>query len=54
MTRGWCTSELGLPLVGLARDPRDYPLSRHASAFGSHIVFGLTVEAFRRAIRGRR
>jgi hypothetical protein len=46
--------ELGLPLLGLARDPREYPLSRHASALGSHLVFGLTVEAVRRAIRGNR
>ena len=46
--------EIGLPAAGLARHPASYPLSRHASAFGSHIVFGLTVEAVRRAMRGRR
>ena len=29
-------------------------LQRHASALGTHLVFGVTVEAFRRAIRGTR
>jgi putative membrane protein len=44
--------EIGMPLAGFASDPRDYPLSRHASALGSHIVFGLTVEGVRRLLRG--
>jgi putative membrane protein len=44
--------EAALPLTGLADSPADYPPSRHASALGSHLVFGLTVEAVRRAIRG--
>jgi hypothetical protein len=44
--------EIGMPLAGFASDPREYPLSRHASALGSHIVFGLTVEAVRRLLRG--
>lgn len=43
--------ELGLPILGLARDPREYPISRHASAFGSHIVYGVTTELVRRALR---
>ena len=45
--------ELGLPLVGLARKPTDYPASRHLAAFASHLIFGLTVEAVRRQLRGR-
>jgi hypothetical protein len=45
--------ELGLPAAGLAAPPQNYPLSRHAAAFGSHIVFGLTVECVRRMLRGR-
>jgi hypothetical protein len=43
--------EIGLPAAGLARNPATYPLSRHAAALGSHIVFGVTVEAVRRALR---
>ena len=44
--------EIGVPLAGFASDPRDYPLSRHAAALGSHVVFGLTVEGIRRLLRG--
>ena len=44
--------EIGVPLAGFASDPRHYPLSRHAAALGSHIVFGLTVECVRRLLRG--
>lgn len=46
--------EAALPLTGLSAPPTEYPLSRHASALGTHLVFGLTVEAVRRAVRGRR
>lgn len=50
----WVTAdELALPALGLAQRPFEYPPSRHASALGSHLVFGLTVEAVRRALRGR-
>lgn len=45
--------ELGLPALGLARKPTEYPLSRHASAFASHLVFGLAVEGVRRLLRGK-
>jgi putative membrane protein len=44
--------ELGLPLVGLARKPTDYPAARHLAAFASHLVFGLATEAVRRQLRG--
>lgn len=44
--------EIGMPLLGLSESPAELPLSRHASALGSHLVFGLTVEAVRRMFRG--
>ena len=44
--------EIGLPLSGLSKKPADYPASRHFSSFGSHLVFGLTTEVVRRALRG--
>ena len=42
-----------MPLAGLASGPGAYPLSRHAAALASHLVFGLTVEGVRRALLGR-
>jgi putative membrane protein len=45
--------EVGVPLAGLSAPPTRYPLSRHLAAFGSHVVFGLTVEGVRRLFRGR-
>jgi hypothetical protein len=45
--------EIGLPAFGLARNPTTYPVSRHASALGTHLVFGLTTEAVRRLLRYR-
>ena len=46
--------EMGMPLAGFATSPMDYPASRHAAAFGTHVVFGLTVEGVRRVLRGSR
>jgi uncharacterized membrane protein YagU involved in acid resistance len=45
--------EIGLPLAGLAENPATYPASRHAAALGTHLVFGATVEAVRRILRGK-
>ncbi len=45
--------ELGLPLAGLSAPPTHYPMSRHATALGTHLVFGATTEAVRRLLRGR-
>jgi hypothetical protein len=45
--------EIGLPLAGLAAPPTEYPMTRHAAALGTHLVFGATVEAVRRLLRGR-
>lgn len=51
----WLTAdEIGLPLAGLAAPPTSYPASRHAAALGTHLVFGATVEAVRRMLRGSR
>jgi uncharacterized membrane protein YagU involved in acid resistance len=46
--------EFGMPAAGLARNPTEYPLSRHAAAFASHLVFGVTVEGVRRLLLGKR
>jgi uncharacterized membrane protein YagU involved in acid resistance len=46
--------EIGLPATGLSRNPADYPALRHLSSFASHLVFGLTTEVVRRAMRGSR
>jgi putative membrane protein len=49
----WVTAdEMGMPLLGLSEPPADLPWSRHASSFGSHLVYGVVVEAVRRAFRG--
>lgn len=43
--------DITLPAVGLAKWPTEYPLSTHAYALASHLVYGLTTEAVRRAVR---
>jgi Protein of unknown function (DUF1440) len=43
--------ELAVPLLGLAKPPAEYPLSTHAYSLASHLVYGLTAEAVRRAVR---
>jgi putative membrane protein len=45
--------EVAVPLLGLAEAPTEYPLSTHAYALCSHLVYGLTTEAVRRALRAR-
>ncbi len=45
--------EVGVPLAGFAGPPTEYPLARHASALGSHLAFGLTLEGVRRLLLGR-
>jgi putative membrane protein len=44
--------ETALPLLGLSKEPTEYPLSTHVYALASHFVYGLTAEAVRRALRG--
>lgn len=43
--------EAALPLLGLAKGPTAYPISNHAYALASHLVFGLTAEVVRSAVR---
>jgi putative membrane protein len=46
--------EVGMHAAGFASSPAEYPLSRHAATLGTHLVFGVTLEAIRRALRGSR
>jgi uncharacterized membrane protein YagU involved in acid resistance len=45
--------EVTLPALGLAKPPTEYPLSRHLSGLGQHLVYGVTTEIVRRALRDR-
>jgi len=48
----WITADEGLvPALGLSKPPTEYPLSIHAYALASHLVFGLTTEMVRRGVR---
>jgi len=48
----WLTAdEVAVPLLGLSRGPTEYPVSTHAYALASHLVYGLTAELSRRALR---
>lgn len=42
-----------LPALGLQDAPEEMPASWYVWEFGSHLVFGLTVELVRRAVRSR-
>lgn len=42
--------ELAVPVLGLS-GPTDTPVSTHASALAAHVVYGLTTEVVRRAVR---
>jgi putative membrane protein len=43
--------EAVVPALGLSKPANEYPLSIHAYALASHLVFGLTTEIVRRNIR---
>ncbi len=48
----WVAADEGVvPLLGLSKSPAEYPLSTHAYAFTSHLVYGLANEMTRRAVR---
>ena len=48
----WMVVDEGaLSLLGLAKGPTAYPISTHAYALASHLVFGLTAEVVRSAVR---
>ena len=40
-----------VPALGLAKPATEYPLSTHAYALSSHLVYGLTTDLARRGIR---
>lgn len=49
----WAVADEGIvPVLGLSKSPTEYPISIHAYALASHLVFGLTTEVVRRALRG--
>ena len=43
--------EAVVPLLRLSKGPTEYPVSTHAYALASHLVYGLTTEVTRRAVR---
>jgi hypothetical protein len=43
--------EVAVPALGLSKGPTEYPVSTHAYALASHLVYGLTAELSRRALR---
>ncbi len=43
--------EAAVPALGLSKSPTEYPLSTHANALASHLVYGLTTDLVRRAVR---
>jgi putative membrane protein len=48
----WALSdELGVPLAGLSGPPQKYPVGTHASALAAHIVYGVSTELVRSALR---
>jgi putative membrane protein len=49
----WVAVDEGaLPLLGLTKGPTAYPMSTHAYALASHLVFGLTAEVVQRSAAG--
>jgi hypothetical protein len=46
--------EVAVPALKLSKPPAAYPARTHAMALASHLVYGLTTELVRRALRGRR
>jgi hypothetical protein len=51
-TAVWAAAdEVAVPLLGLSRPTTEQPPERHAHAFASHIVFGITTEIVRRGVR---
>ena len=43
--------ETAVPVLGLSKPPTEYPVSTHVYALASHLVYGLTAELVRRAVR---
>ena len=48
----WLGADEGVvPLIGLSKTPEKYPASVHASALAAHLVYGLSLEMTRKAVR---
>ncbi|HEY7863221.1 MAG TPA: DUF1440 domain-containing protein [Thermoanaerobaculia bacterium] len=48
----WLTAdEIAVPLLRLSKPPDRYPVSKHAYALASHLLYGATTELVRRALR---
>ena len=43
--------EISVPLLGLSKGPTEYPVSTHVYALASHLVYVVTAELCRRAVR---
>ena len=43
--------EIAVPKLGLSSPPTEYPISVHANALASHLVYGASLEAVRRGVR---
>jgi len=43
--------EVSVPLLGLSKGPTEYPVSTHVYSLASHIVYGVSTELSRRALR---
>jgi hypothetical protein len=43
--------EVTVPLLGLSKGPTEYPVSTHVYSLASHLVYGMTAEFTRRALR---
>jgi len=43
--------DIVVPALGLAKPATEYPFSTHAYALSSHLVYGLTTDLVRRAVR---
>ncbi len=42
--------EMGMPTMGLAKPPSEYPLQDHITALASHLVYGATTDCVRRVV----
>jgi putative membrane protein len=48
----WLTSdEIAVPVLKLSKPPQEYPLRVHAMALAAHLVYGISTELVRRALR---
>jgi len=43
--------EVMVPALGLSKPSTEYPLSNHAYALSSHLIYGLTTDLVRRGVR---